>query len=48
MFGLDPLFFAILASALKHSDYLITLDNEFLKSETLEMAKKKIPDNLKA
>jgi len=31
----------ILASALKHSDYLLTLDNEFLKPDTVEMAKKK-------
>jgi len=31
----------ILASALKHSDYLITLDNEFLKPDIVEMAKKK-------
>jgi predicted nucleic acid-binding protein len=31
----------ILASALKHSDYLITLDNEFLEPEIVEMAKKK-------
>ena len=30
----------ILASALKHSDYLITLDNEFLKQEIIDLAKK--------
>lgn len=31
----------ILAGALKHSDYLITLDNEFLKPEILGWAEKK-------
>jgi len=31
----------ILASAVKHSDYLLTLDNEFFKSSVLELAKKK-------
>ena len=31
----------ILAGALKHSDYLITLDNEFLKPEIQELANKK-------
>ena len=31
----------ILAGALKHSDYLITLDNEFLKPEIQNLANKK-------
>lgn len=31
----------ILASAAKHSDYLLTLDNEFFKPKILEMAEKK-------
>ncbi|OGE84343.1 MAG: hypothetical protein A2846_03875 [Candidatus Doudnabacteria bacterium RIFCSPHIGHO2_01_FULL_49_9] len=30
----------ILASALKHSDYLITLDNEFFKEEIVSLARK--------
>jgi predicted nucleic acid-binding protein len=31
----------ILASALRHSDFLITLDNEFFKPEVINLAKKK-------
>ena len=31
----------ILAGAVKHSDYLITLDNEFLKPDIVELANKK-------
>src|SRR3989344_1233740 len=30
----------ILASAIQHSDYLLTLDNEFLKSDVTELAEK--------
>ena len=31
----------ILAAALQHSDYLLTLDNEFLQPSVVEMARKK-------
>ena len=37
----------ILASAVEHSDYLLTLDNEFFKSEIVEMAKNRVLKILK-
>jgi predicted nucleic acid-binding protein len=37
----------ILASAFKHSDYLITLDNEFFKADVINFAQKKFLSILK-
>lgn len=37
----------ILASALQHSDYLVTLDNEFFKAEIVDLANKHEVDVLK-